>query len=129
MHIRTEQARDMLRRIDLARVRHGRPLGQRDSALLALVAAGFSGAEIAALRGSAVLVITGRVMITLPRHNRTLLAPVPGDLGVRLVAWLNSRKLWNTDLHVFTAFANKPFTGRGIAAVLHRHLSRRRSRR
>jgi site-specific recombinase XerD len=128
MRIRPDQARAVLRRINPARVRCGRPLGLRDSAILALSAGGMSAAEIATLRASAVHVITGRVMIAAVRYGDPVLVPMPADLGARLVAWLTDRRLGATDQLVFTAFHGKLST-RGVSAVLDRHLGRRRTRR
>jgi site-specific recombinase XerD len=128
MRIRPDQARAVLRRINPARMRRGRPLGLRDSAILALSAGGMSAAEIAALRASSVHVITGRVMIAAVRYGDPVLVPMPADLGARLVAWLTDRRLWATDQFVFTAFRGKLST-RGASAVLDRHLGRRRTRR
>ena len=125
---RRVEARELMFRVNPARMRCGRPLGLRDSALLALVAEGMGAREIAVLRASDIAIVGGRVAIAIPHREgkRSIILEV--DHGARLIAWLNDRHLWHTDALVFTAFRG-PITVRGISAVLDRYRRRRRNRR
>jgi len=120
MRRRSDQVREIIRRVDPGRMRADRPLGLRDGAILALVAAGLSAREIATLRASEVTIIGGRVDVQFIRRGETLHSFVPGALGTRLLAWLTNRRLWGTEALVFTAFRG-PVTPRGISAVLDRY--------
>jgi hypothetical protein len=91
MRRRSDHARDLMYRVHLGRVHRGQ--GLRDSALLALIAAGLSAAEIAALRASVIGTTGGRVIITISRRNGLQTLVLPRDLGDRLTAWLTDRSL------------------------------------
>lgn len=118
--IRPEQARALLPQIDPGRVRCGRPVGLRDSALLTLVAAGLSSDEIADLRASAITMAKGRLVVTVRRYGVTWSAILPADLGSRLLAWLSERRLWAVPEPVFHGH-DGPLTSVGIRKVLSRY--------
>jgi len=103
-------------------------VGLRDGALLALVAAGLSAVEIAALKASAVTLHGGRVVVSVRRHGVTWSAALPTDLGARLLAWLSECRLWADAVPVFRG-ARGPLTSDGIRKVLDRYRQvRRRSK-
>jgi hypothetical protein len=102
LNLSPEQARELLPRIDPGRVRSGLAVGLRDGALLALVAAGLSAVEIAALRASAVTMAGGHVTVAVERYGINWSVSLPTDLGARLLAWLTERRIWAQESPVFT---------------------------
>jgi len=123
MRLRPEQAHALLPSIDPARLRAGRSVGLRDGALLALVAAGLSAVEIAALRATAIRMSGGRVLIAVRRHGVTWTAALPTDLGARLLAWLTETRLWAVPEPVFG------LAPMAIHQILHRYRTDRKARR
>lgn len=125
MRLRPEEAYAALPQVDPGRVRSGLPVGLRDGALLALVAAGLSSEEIAALRASEITMARGRLVISLRRPGVTWAVILSASLGVHLLAWLSERRLWAVPEPVFG-----PLTSTGVRQVLIRYrkaLRRRRS--
>ncbi len=120
MPIKPEQARALLPRVDPARIYAGRPVGLRDGAVLASLAAGLSAEEVLALRASAVSASRGKLWVHLRRHGITWLVLLPPDLGGRLLAWLSDRRLWGTTEPVFTSPEGIGSTA-GIYRVLNRY--------
>lgn len=126
--IRPERARAVLPRVDPARLYSGRPVGLRDGALLALLAAGLNAKEICGLQASAITMVRGSLLVTVRRHGVTWRAMLPPDLGARLLAWLTERRLWADPKPVFTGRQGKlsPAT---VHQVLYRYQQRKRARR
>lgn len=120
MRLDPERAHELLSRVDPGRVRSGTAIGLRDGALLALVAAGLSAVEIAALRASSITLTDGQLVIAVPRHRVTWSAALPTDLGARLLAWLTECRLWAASEPVFRGHRG-PLTSVGICKVLERY--------
>jgi hypothetical protein len=130
MPIRPERARAVLPRVDPARLRWGWPVGLRDGAVLALIAAGLSAEEISELRASAITMDRGNLLVTVRRYGVTWQAALPPDLGARLLAWLTERRLWADPAPVFTGPQGPgPLSTMGIHQVYHRYRRQRRARR
>ncbi|HWM95200.1 MAG TPA: hypothetical protein VN493_30885 [Thermoanaerobaculia bacterium] len=128
MRLRPEHAHEVLPHVDPGRLRSGRPVGLRDGALLALVAAGLSAVEIAGLRASAVTMAGGRLVVSVRRHGVTWSAVLPTDLGARLLAWLSERRLWAIPEPVFRG-GQGPLTPYGVRKVLDRYRKAPKRRR
>lgn len=124
MHLNPQQARALLPCVDPGRVLSGRAVGLRDGALLALIAAGLSTAEIVSLRASAVTMTGGHVMVTVARHDISWFAVLPTDLGARLLAWLTESRLWAVPEPLFRG-RRGPLTQIGIRQVLRRYRNQR----
>jgi len=120
MRLRPEQAHAVLPQVDPGRVRSGQPLGLRDGALLALVAAGLSAVEIATLKASEVTMTGGHLLVSVNRHEVTWTVVLPTDLGARLLAWLSERRLWAVPEPVFQGIQG-PLTPIGVRKVLVRY--------
>ena len=124
MRLDPKHAHELLPRVDPGRVRSGRAVGLRDGALLALVAAGLSAIEIAALQASAI------TWSTPSSSSQSIATASPGpplwptDLGARLLAWLTESRLWAVPEPVFRG-QRGPLTPVGICAVLKRYHNRR----
>ncbi|HEX7185337.1 MAG TPA: hypothetical protein VF756_26165 [Thermoanaerobaculia bacterium] len=123
MHLDPEHAHNLLPRVDPGRVRSGRAVGLRDGALLALVAAGLSAVEIAALQASAITMVDGHIVVSVDRRRITWSAALPTDLGARLLAWLTESRIWAVPEPVFRG-PRGPLTPMGICAVLKRYRNR-----
>ena len=122
MLLRPEHARALLPRVDPGRMYKGLPVGLRDGALLALLAAGLSVPEISRLCASSVNMARGKVLVAVNRHDIPWCAALPTDLGSRLLAWLTERRLWAAAEPVFTG-PQGPLTRMGIYNVLKRYRS------
>ena len=120
MRLDPKNAHELLPRVDPGRVYSGKAVGLRDGALLALVAAGLSAVEIAALRASAITMADSKLVIAVHRYGITWSAPLPTDLGARLLAWLMESRLWAVPEPVFPG-ARGPLTAEGIRTVLKRY--------
>jgi hypothetical protein len=127
MRFRPEHAQALLPQVDPGHLRFGWAVGLRDGALLALVAAGLSAVEIAALRASAVTMHGGRVVVSVRRHGVTWSAALPADLGSRLLVWLSECRLWADAVPVFRG-ARGPLTADGVRKVLNRYRRARQAR-
>jgi site-specific recombinase XerD len=126
--IRPERARAVLPQVDPARLVLGWPVGLRDGALLALIAAGLSAAEICALPASAITMERGNLLVTVRRHGILWKVVLPTDLGARLPAWLTESRLWADPTPVLYG-PRGPLTRTAIHQILHRYRRQRRSRR
>ena len=124
MRLDPKHAHELLTRIDPGRVRSGQAIGLRDGALLALVAAGLSAVEIAALRASAITTTSGKLLVAVRRQGLTWFVVLPTDLGARLLAWLSESRLWGVPEPVFRGRRGS-LTPIGICKVLERYRSRR----
>jgi hypothetical protein len=120
MRLDPEHARKLLACIDPGRVRSGQAVGLRDGALLALVAAGLSAVEIAALRASAITTTNGKLLVSVRRHRLAWFVVLPIDLGGHLIAWLTECRLWAVPEPVFRG-SRGPLTAIGICKVLERY--------
>jgi integrase len=120
MAFRPERAREVLPQVDPARLRWGWPVGLRDGALLALIAAGLTPEELAELKASAITMERGRLWIALRRYGVAWYAVLPADLGSRLLAWINERRLWAANEPVFTGIQG-PLSPISIYQILHRY--------
>ena len=117
MRLDPEHAYTLLPRVDPGRERSGRAVGLRDGALLALVAAGLSSVEIAALQASAITSTGRHVVVAVHRHRATWAVTLPTDLGARLIAWLTEARLWGESEPVFRG-CRGPLTATGICKIL-----------
>jgi site-specific recombinase XerC len=120
MPIKPERARALLPRVDPARLRAGRPVGLRDSAVLALLSAGLSAEEIVALRASAVTRHRDKLWVKLRRYGNTWFLVLSPDLRGHLQVWLSDRGLWDSSELLF-AGPEGPLTPTGIYMILSRH--------
>jgi hypothetical protein len=121
MRFHPDVALALLPRVDPGRERAGKAIGLRDGALLALIAAGLTSVEIAALRASAVTVIDNQIHVATQRRGLTWKAALPAQLGSWLLAWLSERRIWGEAELVFTGRRGGPFSLVGISRVLHRY--------
>jgi site-specific recombinase XerC len=128
MRLRPEEAHAVLPQVDPGRLRSGLPVGLRDGALLALVAAGLSAVEIAGLKASAVTLAGGRLVVSVRRQGVTWSAVLPIDLGARLLAWLTERRLWAMREPVFRG-PQGALTPDAVRKVLERYTKAPRRRR
>ena len=129
MSPRSAEALALLSRAgSLPRWGRGRPLSKRTSALLALVAAGLTSVEIAALRGTGFTLVEGRTVITLKRRAAVWSATLPPMLAAPLMAWLTESRLWGEEAHLFSD-TRGPLTPAAIRKSLSRQLSRHLSPR
>jgi site-specific recombinase XerD len=120
MAFRPERAREVLPQVDPARLRWGWPVGLRDGALLALLAAGVTTEELAELKASAVTMERSRLRVALRRHGVAWFVVLSSDLGGHVLAWLTERRLWGTTEPVFTGIQG-PLSPMGIHQILHRY--------
>lgn len=128
MPIRPESARAILSRVDPGRMFSGWPVGLRDGALLALLAAGLTPQEIAGLRASAVTMNRGNLMISVHRQGVTWYAVLPTDLAGRVLVWLTQCRLWAEGAPVFTAPQGSCLSPKAIYSILHRYRHQRKVR-
>ena len=129
MYFRSEGAHEILLRVDPGRSRLGWPVGLRDGALLALVAAGFTPREISRLRASAVTMVRGKLLVSVKRKSVTWFALLPSDLGGWLLAWLTERRLWAEGLPVIHGPSGRPLPPNRIEKIVARYRRQRGARR
>jgi hypothetical protein len=125
MQTSPEQARQLLPRVNPGRVLGGLAVGLRDGAILALVAAGLNGAEIAALHAEAVRSFGGHLFIRTRDRGpwgAPLWAELDTALGSRLLSWLSERRIWATDEAVFAGQRGR-LTRTGVCKVVARYAS------
>jgi integrase len=125
-----EQAERLLRFVDPGHVVGDQPLGLRDGALLAVLAAGVTPAEAAQLRASDITLDHGilRVRLPRPRSRKPVFLSLPTPLGARLLAWLSDRRLWGSEQPVFPC-VHGPLTQEGIYTLLRRYRRLQRGKR
>ena len=128
MRLRPEEAHAALPQVDPGRLRSGQPVGLRDGALLALLAAGLSAVEIASLKASAVSMAAGRLVVSVRRHGVTWSVILSIELGARLLAWLTERRLWAMREPVFRG-PQGALTSDAVRKVLDRYTKAPRPRR
>jgi site-specific recombinase XerD len=128
MRLKPEQAQEMLSRVDPARQHSGLPVGLRDGALIALLAAGFTAREISRLRASAVTMNRGKLLVGVRRHGVAWYAVLPAGLGGRLLVWLTERRLWTESKPVFTGIRGS-LSPTGIHKILERYRREARASR
>jgi hypothetical protein len=109
-------------------MRSGWPVGLRDGALLALLAAGLTPREISRLRASAVTMYRGKLLVAILRRGVTWYVALPTDLGGRLLAWLTERRLWSEAVPLF-AGPRGPLSPASIYTILKRYRRQRKARR
>jgi site-specific recombinase XerD len=119
---------EILLRVDPGRMRLGWPVGLRDGALLALLAAGFTPREVSRLRASAVTMTRGKLLVTVKRESVTWIALLPSDLGGWLLAWLTERRLWTERLPVIHGPQGRPLQPNRIEKILERYRRNGRAR-
>jgi site-specific recombinase XerC len=120
MRLSREEARAALSQVDPGRLRSGLPVGLRDGALLALMAAGLSAVEIERLKASAVTLAGGRLVVSVRREGVPWSVVLPIELGARLLAWLTERRLWGLREPVFRG-PQGAFTSDAVRKVLDRY--------
>ena len=128
MRLDPEQAHALLPRVDPGRVRSGRAVGLRDGAVLALVAAGLTAVEIAAIRATAITMANRQAVVSVRRHGISWSIVLPDDLGGRLLAWLTEARIWGLPEPVFQG-CRGPLTSMGIWKILDRYRDPQRRRR
>ncbi|HEX6863275.1 MAG TPA: hypothetical protein VF414_10695 [Thermoanaerobaculia bacterium] len=109
-------------------MRSGRAVGLRDGAVLALVAAGLTAVEIAALRATAITMANRQAVVAIHRHGLSWSIVLPDDLGGRLLAWLTEARIWGLPEPVFHG-CRGPLTSMGIWKILDRYRDPRDRRR
>jgi hypothetical protein len=127
MNLDADQAQALLPQVDPARLYAGCPVGLRDGALLALVAAGFTAVEISGLRASSITMAGGKLQIVVQRRRVLWSATMPVDLGGRVLVWISERRIWGTEEPVFVGVRG-PLTPFGIRKILDRHGNHQPSR-
>ena len=121
MLLDADQAYELLPQVDLARQYAGCPVGLRDGALLALVAAGFNAVEISGMRASSITMAGGRLQIVVQRRRGVLWsATMPTDLGGRVLVWISERRIWGTEEPVFIGVRGL-ITPSGVCKILDRY--------
>ncbi|HWM91658.1 MAG TPA: hypothetical protein VN493_12900 [Thermoanaerobaculia bacterium] len=128
MRLDPEEAHTVLPRVDPGRVRSGRAVGLRDGAVLALVAAGLTAVEIAALRATAITMANRQAVVSVHRHGISWYIGLPDDLGGRLLAWLAEARIWGLPEPVFEG-CRGPLTAMGIWKILDRYRNPQSRRR
>lgn len=126
--MRRERVHEILARVDPSRTYSGLPVGLRDGAVLALLAAGLTPEEVSRLSASEVTMDRGKLLVTVHRQDVTWYAALPADLGGRVLAWLTERRLWSEGLPVF-AGNRGPLSVASIYTILKRYRRSRRKRR
>lgn len=126
--MRRERVHEILTRVDPGRMRSGWPVGLRDGAVLALLAAGLTPEEVSRLRASAVTMDRGKLLVAVHRQDVTWYAALPADLGGRVLAWLTERRLWSEGVPVFAGHRG-PLSAQSIYTILKRYRRQRKARR
>jgi len=127
MNLDAEQAYALLPQVDPGRLYAGSPVGLRDGALLALIAAGFTAVEISGLCASSITMAGGKLQIVVQRRRVLWSATMPVDLGGRVLVWISERRIWGTEEPVFVGVRG-PLTPFGIRKILARHGNHQPSR-
>ncbi|HWM94243.1 MAG TPA: hypothetical protein VN493_26035 [Thermoanaerobaculia bacterium] len=126
MRVRVEPMHEILSRVDPARMRAGWPVGLRDGALLALLAAGLTPEEICRLRASAVTMNRGKLLVEVHRRGVIWYAALPADLAGRVLVWLTECRLWAEAVPVFTG-PRGPLSPKSIYTILKRYQRRKKA--
>ena len=115
-----EQAHELLARVDPARHYRGWPVGLRDGALLALLAAGVTIEELADLQATAVTMERGILQVHVHRKGYKWSVTMPPHSGGHLLAWLTECRLWATARPVAKGLQG-PLTLQAIRQILYRY--------
>ena len=129
MLIRSRRARAALPYVEPDRMHCGWPVGLRDGAILALLAAGLTAEEICDLRASAITMDRGDLVVKVHRDGVTWSAAMPSDLGARLLAWLTERRLWGDPVAVFSGLRGGQISRAALNQLVYRYLRLLRMRR
>lgn len=106
-------------RVDVDRVRGRISVGLRDSALLALLSAGLTYAELERLRGTAIRRdVGGHLVVVVVRRGLPATSLLGDKASASVRAWLAEREIWGQDAPVFGMSA------RGIGKVVERYKRR-----
>jgi hypothetical protein len=124
MHLSPKSAHAALAQVDPGRMYKGYPVGCRDGAVLALLAAGFSAAEISRLPGTHITKAGTRIVITVRRRGVYLSSRLPVALGLPVAAWMTERRLWSTGTPAFAGPLG-PLSPRGVCKILERYCGKR----
>ena len=123
------RARAVLPHVETGRVYSGWPVGLRDGAILALLAAGLTTEEICGLRASAITMDRGGLVVKVHRDGVTWHAVMPPDLGARLLAWITERRLWGDPMLVFSRRRGGQLSADAVYQILFRYQQQKRTRR
>lgn len=129
MEFRRRRARAALPHVEPGRVYSGWPVGLRDSAVLALLAAGLTTEEICGLRASSITMDRGELVVKVHRDGVTWHAAMPPDLGARLLAWITERRLWGDPMPVFSRRRGGQLSADAVYQILFRYQQQKRTRR
>ena len=129
MQFRRRRARAALPHVELGRVYSGWPVGLRDGAILALLAAGLTTEEICGLRASSITMDRGGLVVKVRRDGVTWHAAMPPDLGARLLAWITERRLWGDPMPVFSRRRGGQLSADAVYQILFRYQPQKRTRR
>jgi site-specific recombinase XerD len=121
MRLRPELARALLPQVDPGRMRGDIPVGLRDGALLALLAAGLTAVEVARLKATRVRQVGRRLIVTVARHGVAWHVVLPTPFGAPLLAWLSESRLWAEDRLIFPG-PRGPLSRIGICKVVTRYV-------
>ena len=127
--MRVQSMHEVLSRVDPARMRLDWPVGLRDGALLALLAAGLTAREISRLRASAVMMKRGKVLVAVHRQGVVWYAALPTDLGSRVLVWFTERRLWGEGTPVFTGPDGSLLSRKSIYTIVNRYRNQGKARR
>ena len=125
MRLIPRKALAAIERVDPGKVRDGVPVGLRDGAILALVAAGLSAGEIARLQAKAFRMRRGRLILARPGDGLIWYAALPDAISARIVLWLSECRLWDQPEPVFKG-ARGPLSARGVSKVFNLYAGGRR---
>jgi site-specific recombinase XerD len=114
------RAEVLLQRIDPGRVHGDLAVGLRDGALLALIAAGLTPAEIAELRADQVRMEQGELVVVLQKAIRWS-GHLPMPLGARLLAWLTDRRAWGERVPVIVDASGEPLSDGSLRKTILRY--------
>ncbi|HYN22257.1 MAG TPA: hypothetical protein VE078_14955 [Thermoanaerobaculia bacterium] len=127
--MRRERVHEILSHVDPGRMRSGWPVGLRDGAVLALLAAGLTPGEVSRLRASALQMVRGKnLVVAVRRQGVTWYAALPADLGGRVLVWLTECRLWSEPVPVFTG-PRGSISPASIYTILKRYRRQRKGRR
>jgi integrase len=110
----------LLRQVDPGRVHGDFAVGLRDGALLALIAAGLTPAEVAAMRADQIRMEHGHLVVVV-RETIPWSGHLPMPLGERLLAWLTEHRAWGEDVPVLVGAHGEPLTDDSVRRAILRY--------
>ncbi len=121
MEISPKIAGELMFLADPGRVIGPLAVGLRDAAILALVAAGLSAAEIERLQAAAVRTVHGHVIVmaSLP-NGRQSPTELDRHQGARVLAWISDQRL-EGEVPLFPAQKGEHLTREGVCKVVRRY--------